>query len=190
MLKKIIITGLGLSALIVALPLIGNTTLKTSIDKRLKAVEAAGISIKKNDSKSNYFNTNIHYDFTVSDKDKLHKYLSDLSQQQIPPYLSAVLDGSTISSDISYFNIPLVSNIDIDIYPAELSKDSYKDLAKNDEVLAKQLSKLIKNKALLYHISYGVGTQEFSGYLKNINETIKMKNGTNINFVIADASFS
>jgi len=188
--KKIIIGVLVLVAIIAALPLIGNQGLKSTIDDRLNALNEQGISVSADDTKSSYLNTSTHYEFQVNDKEKLRAFINTMSSQQIPPYLTASLDGVTIAADIRYSNIPTMSDIEVDIYPMRISKEVAASLMTSDAALADQVQTFIKDKKLFYHLNYAIASQKFDGYLQDVDETITFKDSSKIDFVISKAVFN
>lgn len=190
MTKKIIIALLIVAAIIAALPLIGNQGVRSAIDTRLNALADAGIAVSHDDTKSDYLNTSTHYEFKVVDKNKLQSFVNTMSSQQIPPYLTASLDGATIAADVRYSNIPLMSNVEVDIYPVAISNEAQDSLAKDDAALAEQITELIKDKKLFYHLNYAIASGSFSGYLKDVKETINFKDGSKIDFNITKAVFN
>lgn len=188
--KKIIIGLIVVVVIVAALPLIGNQAVKSQLDARVAGLSEQGIGVKSDDTQSSYLQTATHYEFQVEDQAKLQAFVNSMSSQQIPPYLTASLDGVTIGADIRYCNIPFISNVEVDIYPQAISSQMQTSLENSDADLSKQLTQFIQDKKLFYHLDYAIGSGSFSGYLKDIKEVVNFKDGTHIDFEISKARFN
>ncbi len=186
--KKIIITMLIVVAVIALLPLIGNKGMSETIDSRIAILELNGLSVDK-ESKSSYMNTQTSYVLGVEDAQKFVKYLGTLSKSQVPPYVAALVDDTKVGVDVSYSNIPVLSDISVDIFPIALSKEINADILADDPVFHKQLTKILDDQMLVYHIDYSVSGMSFKGHIKDIDEKLDFKDGSNAHLVLVGSKF-
>ena len=180
--KKLWVLGL-LVVLVALLPFIGNQVVKNTIEERLEVLSQNGLEAKLEKEKKSYLTTKLHYTITVKDEEKFLEYLQSFSSKELPPYTKSLLEGVVFAVDIRYSNIPFSEKISIDLYPLKLSDKAMENLKRNDPEIFAFLSKLLKEKVLLYHIDYDITTGEFQGHMRDLNERLTTKNDTNVSLV-------
>ena len=181
--KKILIV-VALVVLIALLPFVGNRVVKNTIEQHLATLSQNGLQAKLIQEEKSYLKTQLHYTITVTDEEKFLEYLQSFSSKELPPYTKSLLDGVVFASDIRYSNIPFSEKISIDLYPKQLSDETMEDLKQNDPQIYNFLAKLLKKRALLYHIDYDVTSSEFQGYMKDLNEHFTTKDDTNVSMTL------
>ena len=187
--KKIVIfIGLAIAALAV-LPIIGNKFVAGTIKLKVANLEQFGLGVEKSSSESSYLSSKKHFEFLLKDADKFAEYLNKYSDKQIPMYVNAALEGVLIGVDIQYSNIPFTKAISIDIYPLALSPKMAEDIQKNDKNVYTHIKNILKSKGILYHINYNVASENFDGYLKDVDESFHLKNGAQLQFKLQKANY-
>lgn len=187
--KKIIIPILIVLVVLSLLPIIGNQLVSDSLDESIAKLELNGIAVKNDTVDSSYMNSFRHYEFYVSDTRKFLKYLEKYSDKQLPTYTSSLLHGSVVAADVEYSNIPFTKALSLDIYPIKVSDKIMNDVKIKDSDFHEYIKNLLEEKGILYHINYNVATQNFDGYIKNIDEKYTMKNNSKLVVDIFDANF-
>ncbi len=143
-------------------------TLKQQVHQELQIIEQHGIEVveKKEEKDTEHF--------VLLFKDP-QRYLDFLHQNGIKITLrqAKYLQGLKLGVDIHY--LPSTSKaVAIDLYPLTLPKGLYDALVTNqEEKLALQLSKLVKEKKILIHTELDKTLHRFDGYARDINETIQ-----------------
>ena len=188
--KKSIIIVLILLVAIAILPLVGNSFMSKTIDSRLTQLKSFGLETTSDESNSTYLNTKRHFKFLLKDSQKFVNYLKQYSDAQIPPYINASLDGVLLGADLEYSNLPFAKAVTVEIYPLSLSLEIQKSIAKTDDKFSKYIDKFLQSKGILYHIEYNLLNDDFDGYVKDINEKYKTKDGLEMKVVINKATFS
>jgi hypothetical protein len=178
--KKIITIVVLITAFILALPLVGNRVINATLEMRLASLSDYGVSYKIVNEKNSYLTTEERFIFSITDKKKFYAYVQSQAKQQVPPYVSMMLDGMEIAVDTSYANVPIFNTISLDITPYSLPKKMVEDLQVAQPDVYKKLMKLIHDEKLLYHIDYDVVKMYFNGYIKDMNEEIALNNDYNI----------
>ena len=187
--KKIVIfIALAIAAL-AALPVIGNKFVTTTIESRVADLEQFGLGVEKSSSESSYLSSKKHFEFLLKDADKFVEYLSKYSDKQIPMYVNAALEGVLIGVDLEYSNIPFTKAIAIDIYPLALSPEMAEEMQMNDKNIYEQINNLLKSKGILYHVNYNVASEDFDGYIKDVDEFLHFKNGADLQFKLQQANY-
>jgi len=186
--KKIIL--LIVIAAIALLPLIGNKVIQSTLDEKVKLLTANGVEVQSSKTDSSYFSTSMHYEFVVGDSDKFITYLNQYADQQIPSYVDMMLEGMHIGMDLSYSNMLFTDSVEIDIYPLTLSDKSATDIQKKDKEFYEYISNFLKIKGLLYHVNYNLGSENFDGYIKDIDEKYTFKDGTDSKLIMNKMIFS
>ncbi|WP_455756993.1 hypothetical protein [Sulfurimonas sp.] len=187
--KKIIIFIVIVVSILAVAPIVGNRLVEDRLDKEINLLKSNGIEITNTRKTSTYLNASNHYEFLLSDMDKFLKHLSQFSQEQLPVYTSALVDGTLIAADIKYSNIPFTKAISIDIYPLSFSKKIMKELKEDDKSFYEYLKDFLANKGILFHINYNVVSGNFDGFVKDIYENHTMKNGSNILVNLSNTKF-
>ncbi len=178
--KKTLLIIFALITVIVALPIVGNSMMESTINTRVSELDSYGLKSKNIQEESDYFTTKKHFEFVLENADEFVNYLSQFSDQQIPPYVNAMFEGVVIGADLEYSNFPLSKAIQLDIYPLELSQSMSEDFKKNDLDFYAYLEKFLHSKGVLYHINYNIVSEDFDGYVKDIDESHTLKNETTI----------
>jgi len=185
--KKIILFIIIVVAL---LPLIGNKLIQSTLDENIKMITSNGIEVKHTQIDSNYLSTSVHYEFMVKDSDKFMIYLNQYADKQIPSYINMMLLGMHVGLDLSYSNILFNNSVEVDIYPLSLAKKTAIDLEKEDKEFYEYITNFLKIKGLLYHINYNVSSENFDGYIKDIDEEYTFKDGTNTQVIMNNMLFT
>lgn len=172
------------------LPLLGNKLAQESLEKKIKSLQANGIEVKNTIIEYSYFSTSRHYEFMVQDMDKFLQYLNSYSDEQLPAYVDAIVDGVIIGSDLQYSNFPFAKAISVDIYPLTISESMKKSLEKEDKDFYNYIDKFLKNRGVLYHVNYNLLSKDFDGFIKNINENYTLKDSTKLHFELSNAIYS
>ena len=180
----------ALVVLVALLPLVGNRVVKNTIEQRLETLSQNGLEAKLQKEERSYLKTKLHYTITVKDEKKFLSYLQSYSSKELPPYTKSLLDGVVFAVDIGFSNIPFSEKISIDLYPLKLSDVTMEDLQKNNPDLYAFLSKLLKKRALLYHIDYDVTSSEFQGHMKDLNEHFTTHDDTNVSLLFSGVAAS
>ncbi|MDQ7060352.1 MAG: hypothetical protein Q9M43_04205 [Sulfurimonas sp.] len=188
--KKIIIFLLIIIAIVAMIPIIGNTLVKETLDKKLQNLESKGIKVTKSDEDVSYLETSRHYEFLLQDSEKFLHYLQKYSDKQLPPYTNALINGTLLGVDLKYSNIPFSKAVSLDIYPLALADELMQDIRVNDSEFSKYIEQFLFQKGLLYHIDYEIVSKVFSGYLKDVNENYTLKNHSQAVLTIKGTTFN
>ncbi len=188
--KKISIFLLVILIGLAVLPIIGNKLIKETLDSKVELLQSNGIELRDSSVESGYLNSSRHYEFMISDTNKFLKYLSKYSDKQLPAYTTALLNGTVIATDFKYSNIPFSEAVKVDIYPLTLSDELIKGLKESDDSFAQYVKKFIAQKGILYHINYNIVSQNFDGFIKDIDEEHTMNNGAKLFIKIKKAIFN
>jgi len=187
--KKIIIILALLVIGLVLLPIVGNRVAEDSLNDRVEVLVSYGLEVSNSDTKSTYLRTKKYYEFSVKDANKFVEYLNQFSDEQLPPYVNAILEGAVVATDIEYNNFPLSEAIKVDIYPLSLSTQMIEELQKDNIDFYNYLSKLLQSKGILYHINYNIVSSDFDGYIKDIDEKYSFDDGVEISLKLKDALY-
>ena len=187
--KKIFIFIIILVVTILLVPVLGNKVVKQTLNSKIEVLKLNGMLVKNTTENSTYLNSFRHYEFLLSDMDKFLKYLSKYSDKQFPTYTSSLLKGTLFGVDIKYSNIPFSKAIEIEIYPMAFSDGIMNDLKKDDLNFYTYLKDFLARKGILYHINYNVITQNFDGFIRNIDEKYTTKDSINILIKVQNTSF-
>ena len=187
--KKSIIAVVLLLLIIAALPIIGNTFVKHTIDERLLELTSLGLEVNKDKTESTYLQSQRHFELLLKDSKNFIKHLSQYNEQQIPPYVNAMLDGAVIGVDVTYSNLPFAKAFVVEFYPLTLSKELELSLTQNDALFYKYVEKFLQAKGVLYHINYNLLNEDFDGYIKDIDEKYSLSSGVDIALDLKKATF-
>ena len=187
--KKSIIVIAVLLAIIATLPIIGNSFMKKTIDIRVNELSSFGLEVKSQSTESSYLSTKRHFVFVLKDSENFVEYLSKYANQQIPPYVNAMLKGTVMGADIEYNNLPFSKSIVVELYPLSLSKDFREKMQKENPAFEIYLSEFLQSKGVLYHISYNLLNDEFKGYVKDIVASYDFKKDLKIAFDLKGTIF-
>lgn len=187
--KKVLLFGALALVVLAALPIVGNTYVQSNIDERVEDLKSYGLGVETTSTTSSYLNTKKHFEFLLKDADLFIEHLNNYSNQQIPAYVNAALEGVLIGADVEYSNIPFTKAISIDIYPLSVSPLLAKNMKEKDLHFYTSLEKFLHSKGVLYHINYNIVNEDFDGYIKDINEKYTLKDATELSLVLQGAVF-
>jgi len=188
--KKSIIFIVILIAVIATLPIIGNSFMKKTIDKKVDSLSSYGVQIKSQTTDSSYLSTDRHFEFLLQDTESFIAYLSQYSDKQIPPYVNAMLDGVVVGADITYNNLPFSKALNIELYPLSISDDFKNKIKKENPAFEIYLSEFLQSKGILYHINYNLLNDKFKGYIKDIVTSYNFDKDVKIVFDLKGATFT
>jgi len=187
--KKIFALLAVVVSIFILLPLLGNQFMQEQIDERVKDLESKGLYVADEQSVSSYFTTSKHYSFVLKDAEAFVSLLNQYADRQIPPYVNAALEGAMMGVDLSYGNFPFTKALSVEIYPISLSQTMQEGLKRESLSLYEQIEKALAKKALLYHIDYELGSQNFSGYIRDISERFTLEASSEVSLALSGASF-
>jgi len=187
--KKVVLFLLVGILVLAALPIVGNSVMQKNIETRVSELESYGLKATQTKSKSTYLTSSQHFEFVLKNADEFVNYLKKYSDQQIPPYVNAMLEGVVIGADLEYSNLPFSKAIELDIYPLSVSPEMENAIKEDSLELYSYIEKFLHSKGVLYHINYNIVSEDFDGYLKNINEKYTPKDGGVLTLTLKDATF-
>jgi len=188
-LKKIIIFLLLIILVAAALPIIGNSVINKELDSRIQTLQENGVEVSEKNSENSYLSSLRHYEFFLKDTDKFFNFLSSYSDEQIPPYVNAMIDGVVVGADLEYSNFPFSKAISVNIYPLTLSNSMKSELKSSDLDFYNYIDKFLHSKGVLYHVNYNIVSQDFDGYLKDIDESYTLKDSTVMSLRLKNAIY-
>lgn len=187
--KKISIVIVLVIAALAALPIVGNKYVSSTMDERVSELKAHGLEVKESNEVSSYLTTSKHYEFVLKDGTKFIEFLNQYATSQIPPYVDSVINGIVVGVDVEYSNIPFFSTIALDIYPMDFSEGMMESLKKSDLNFYKQLNTFLASKGLSYHMNYKLSSEQFDGYIKDVEQTFNLEDGTVLNVALNNIKF-
>ncbi|MDD2791221.1 MAG: DUF945 family protein [Sulfurimonas sp.] len=187
--KKLLALLFVLVLVAAALPIIGNKLVSSALDEKIELLHANGVDVQNTTVDSSYLQTKRHYEFLLQDSEKFFAYLNDSSHGEIPPYVQDLIDGVLLGADVSYSNVPFINNIVVDIYPIELSSKTMEELKESDKNFYDFVTAFLAKKGILYNLQYNMISEDFSGYLKDVNEEYVETDGTNLKFSLFGISY-
>jgi len=187
--KKVVLFVALALVVLAALPVVGNKYVESNIDERVEDLKSYGLGVEKTSTTTSYLSTKKHFEFLLKDADVFIEYLNNYSNQQIPAYVNAALEGVLIGADVEYSNIPFTKAISIDIYPLSVSPALAKNMKEKDLNFYTALEKFLHSKGVLYHINYDIVSEDFDGYIKDINEKYTLKDATELSLMLQGAVF-
>ena len=189
--KKLIVIGAAAAiALAVVLPFIGNASVEKVTQERITMLEKNGIKVERSDNGSSYMETKSHYLFTLEDQEAFQNYITTLSKDQVPNYLSAMLDDVVMGADVVYSNLLIDSDISLDLYPVAFREASADRMKAEDPKLYAEMVKMLDEKAFLYHMNYNVTGEKFDGYIKDIDKNLEFDGGKKAKIIFKSATFT
>jgi len=187
--KKIWIIAAAVIVIAAALPLIGNMSVKKITDKRIDMLEDNGVKVERKDNGSNYLTTREHFQFTLKDPVAFHAYLSTLSKEQVPAYLSTMLDDVVMAADVEYSNLILSSDVTLDLYPVAFTEAADTRMRAEDIKLYEQMMEMLDERVFMYHMEYDVSGEKFHGYIKDIDREVVFGDGKRAKIIFESAVF-
>ncbi|WP_373071213.1 DUF945 family protein [Sulfurimonas sp.] len=188
--KKLLVIVLIIIATIAALPFLGNQIIESELKSNIEFLTSNGIEVNDKGSKSSYFKTSKHYELTIKNADKFSKYLAKFSDSQIPPYVTEMLEGTKLATDLKYCNMPINSEVNIEVYPLALSTSLMDEMKKNNAKFASYVKNFLQKGGLKYNINLDVRTKEFEGYIYDIDETYTTSEGLELKTALKGVTFS
>ena len=176
--KKIIILIFLVLSIIASLPLIGNKMVQNQLDMQIRLLESKGIAVTSSDEKSGYLKSYKHYELSIDDMNKLSKSISKDSFKKIFPYSNELLKGSRVGLDLEYSNIPFIESVSVDAYLIKLSDSMMDGIKQKDIGFHDYIDGFLSKQGVLYHIDYNILSQNFNGFLKDIDESYTLKNNS------------
>ncbi|NCO02415.1 MAG: YdgA family protein [Epsilonproteobacteria bacterium] len=171
------------------LPIMGNKLADKTLNERIEILRANGVELSNSTTDASYFTTKKHYEFLVKDANKLVQYLNQYSDNQLPPYVNALIDGVLIGTDLEYSNFPISDALSVDIYPLSLSTGMMQDLKSEDIKFYRYVKNLLESKGVLYHINYNINNLDFHGYIKDIQEEYVLKDSSKVTLALSNVLY-
>jgi len=171
------------------LPIMGNKLADKTLNERIEILRANGVELSNSTTDASYFTTKKHYEFLVKDANKLVQYLNQYSDNQLPPYVNALIDGVLIGTDLEYSNFPISDALSVDIYPLSLSTGMMQDLKSADIKFYRYVKNLLESKGVLYHINYNINNLDFHGYIKDIQEEYVLKDSSKVTLALSNVLY-
>jgi len=188
--KKIIIGLVIALAVIIILPIIGNSVATELIDTKINELKSNGLEVTKTSTDSSYFSTSKHYEIILKNADKFTTYLTNYTDKQIPANISMMIEGMVVGFDIKYDNFLFSDELEMEVYPLSLSTQATIELKKNNEDFYKYMAGFLGDKGLLYHIDYSVSSENFKGFVKDIDIKYSFKDATAVRVELKSMNFS
>jgi len=174
--------GLGIVAIILITTLYyvtaGSTQLrdemKVRVNTELSKLQQQGFGVKERIVKEK----NEHFVLSVEDPKKVAVFYKTQGTE-LEEKDAEALKGLKIGVDLTYLN-DSYSALSADLYPLSLpdTLSKAKELTEADKALISQLNEMLKRKAILVHIDFNKMLSSFKGYVKDINETLILKEKT------------
>lgn len=144
--------------------------MQNTIKERISELESYGLKSTVSETKSAYLYTSQHIEFVLEDTAAFAQMMQNYADSQIPTYVDAVFRGARIGVDIEYSNLFFSKAIVLEIYPMSLSEELSSELKNQKPKFYKYIKDFLEKKGLLYHIEYDTLSQDFSGFIKDIEE--------------------
>jgi len=175
--------------IVILVPLIGNSFMQKLIDENVKVLKANGLVLKRVTGENGYLNTKKHFEFVLQNADAFTKYVSAYTKTKMPSYVKKTLSGATIAVDAEFSNIPFSKAITLEIYPLRLSSTLMQEMKMNDPDTYKHFVHSLASKGFLYHIEYNLASEDFNGFIKDINDAYTFKDGAKLLMQLQGAHF-
>lgn len=176
--------------IVILLPLIGNRFMQNIVDENVQILKENGLVLGRVTGENGYLNTKKHFEFVLQNADTFTNYLSAYTKTKIPSYVKKTLSGATIAVDIEYSNIPFSKAITLEIYPLHLSSSMMQKMKMNDPDAYKHFVHFLASKGLLYHIEYNLASEDFNGFIKDIDDAYTFKDGAKLLMKLQGTRFS
>ena len=188
--KTTLIASFFLVLVIVLAPLIGNSFMQKLIDENIQSLQANGLVLKKVTNDAGYLNTKKHFEFVLQNLDAFSNYINAYTKTKMPSYVNKILSGATIAADVQYSNIPFSKAIVVQIYPLSLSTTLMREMQRNNADAYKHFTEFLKKKGILYHIEYNLVSEDFNGFIKDIDDAYTFKDNAKLLMELKGARFS
>lgn len=175
---------------IISLPFFGNKVIELVLKDRVEVLNSYGLEIKNTKTDSSYLTSQKNYSIYIKDGDKFLEYINQFSNTQIPIYLSDAIEDTELEVIVEYSNLAFSDGISMEIYPLKLSKKIMKTIQRSDIEFANHFSDFLINKGFLYHLNYNILSENFDGYIKNIEESYTLASGDKIDIIFKGATFN
>jgi hypothetical protein len=100
-----------------------------------------------------------------------------------------MVNGVLLGADVEYSNIPFIKNVLIDIYPMSLSQTMMDEIKNDDADFYAFINTFFLKKGILYHMEYDMTSEDFSGFVKDINEQYTLKDDTNLTVLLSGMTY-
>ncbi len=145
--------------------------MKSQVKQQLASLEKKGFVVQKKESTPK----SEHFIIDFNDPQKI----ASLFQEKgiyITPHDAKALKGLKVGVDVSYL-ADVYSALSLDIYPITLP-DIFTTATLNDkeQKALTQFQEMLKRKVVLMHIDINKLGNSFKGYMKDIDETLKIEN--------------
>jgi hypothetical protein len=187
--KTTLVISLLVIVLIALAPLIGNSFMQKLINENIKNLASNGIVLSSEKEESNYLNTKKHFEFILKNSDAFVNYLRAYTKTRIPVSMNALLQGAIIGVDVEYSNIPFSKAITLEIYPRTFSKKLMQQMQIKSPDVYKHIKTFLDSKGILYHIEYNLLSEDFSGFIKNIDDAYTLQKNKKISMKLLGAHF-
>ena len=140
---------------------------KQQLNHELETLQQNGFSVKERKSEPKQD----HFIISFDKPEKITHYLNTLGEE-ITQEEAKALQGFQVGIDATY--LPDASSaLSLDLYPVTLPKSMLQDLGNEDKKRIEHLKGMLAKKALLLHINFNTMLSGFTGYIKDINETVE-----------------
>ena len=145
--------------------------MKSQVKQQLASLEKKGFVIQKKESTPQ----SEHFIIDFNDPQKIASLLQEKGIH-ITPHDAKALKGLKVGVDVSYL-ADVYSALSLDIYPITLP-DIFTTATLNDkeQKALTQFQEMLKRKVVLMHIDINKLGNGFKGYMKDIDETLKIEN--------------
>ena len=170
-------------------PLIGNSFMQKMIDKNIENLASHGIQLKSEKEQYNYLITKKHFEFVVQNSDAFANYLQVYTKRKISSLMNTLLQGAIIGVDVEYSNIPFSKAITLEIYPRTFSKKLMQQMQIKSPDIYKHIKTFLDAKGIFYHIEYNLLSEDFSGFIQDIDDSYTLQKNKKMSINIAGARF-
>ncbi|UCN00039.1 YdgA family protein [Sulfurimonas sp. SWIR-19] len=188
--KTTLILTLLTILIILLFPFLGNSFMQKLIDENIQVLQSQGLVLKKSTKETGYLNTKQHFEFVLQDTQALQNYLRFYTKSTVPPAVEKVFQGATIGADVAYSNIPFSKAVTVEVYPLQLANTLMQEMKKNNPQAYRYFSDFLDAKGLLYHVEYNVLSNDFNGFVKDIDAHYSVKKNANVRMQLEGARFS
>ncbi len=187
--KTTLILTLIIILVILLFPFLGNSFMQKLIDENIQLLQSQGLVLKKSTKETGYLNTKEHFEFVLQDTQALQNFLRSYTKSGMPRAAEKVFQGARIGADVAYSNIPFSKAVTVEVYPLRLSDRLMQEMKKNNPKAYKYFREFLDAKGFLYHVEYNVLSNDFNGFIKDIDEYYSVKKSANVRMQLEGARF-
>ncbi|WP_457749880.1 hypothetical protein [Sulfurimonas sp.] len=188
--KTTLIVSFFIIFIIILAPLVGNSFMQKIVDENVQSLQNNGLVLKNMKNDSTYLNTKKHFEFVLQNAEIFTHYIHSYTKTKIPSYFNKILNGATIAVDVEYSNIPFSKAITLEVYPLSLSHSLMQEMKINNSEAYQHFVHFLTSKGLLYSVEYNLVSQDFDGYVKDIDEFYNFKDGKKLLMQLENVRFS